>query len=164
MTIPHAMGIQGSRPKWLNWLVTLASVGIIATAAFVLCRMLVDLDVDRVMSAVRGTSWMQIASALALVATIYAILTLYDFLALPTLGYGMVRYRTSALAGFTSYPIGHNVGATTLVASAVRYGIYAPRLDAMAVAKVCIVAGLTFWLGNAAMLGLGMILHPRLQR
>ena len=44
---------------------------------------------------------------------------------------------------------------------AVRYRIYSGwGMDAVDVAKVCFVAGLTFWLGNATVLGLGFIIHP----
>jgi uncharacterized membrane protein YbhN (UPF0104 family) len=43
----------------------------------------------------------------------------------------------------------------------VRYRIYsAHRLTAIEVAKLCFVAGLTFWLGNAAVLGLGISYAP----
>jgi len=44
---------------------------------------------------------------------------------------------------------------------AVRYRIYsAYGLSAIEVAKVCFIAGLTFWLGNAAVLGIGIAYHP----
>ena len=33
-------------------------------------------------------------------------------------------------------------------------------LNAIDVAKICFLAGLTFWLGNAAVLGLGIAYHP----
>jgi glycosyltransferase 2 family protein len=33
-------------------------------------------------------------------------------------------------------------------------------LNAIDVAKICFLAGLTFWLGNAAVLGLGIAFHP----
>jgi uncharacterized membrane protein YbhN (UPF0104 family) len=43
----------------------------------------------------------------------------------------------------------------------VRYRIYSAwGLNAIDVAKVCFLAGLTFWLGNAAVLGLGIAWHP----
>jgi len=72
-----------------------------------------------------------------------------------------VPYRIAALAGFTSYSIGHNVGASVFTGGAVRYRIYSAwGLNAVDVAKVCFVAGLTFWLGNAAVLGLGVLYHP----
>src|SRR5207245_2027095 len=66
-----------------------------------------------------------------------------------------------ALAAFTSYSIGHNVGASVFTGGAVRYRIYSAwGLNAIAVAKICFLAGLTFWLGNAAVLGLGVAYHP----
>jgi len=44
----------------------------------------------------------------------------------------------------------------------VRYRIYSAwGLDAVAVAKVCFIAGLTFWLGNATVLGLGIAYAPQ---
>jgi uncharacterized membrane protein YbhN (UPF0104 family) len=43
----------------------------------------------------------------------------------------------------------------------VRYRIYSAwGLNAIDVAKICFIAGLTFWLGNAAVLGLGIAYHP----
>src|SRR6188472_1123026 len=66
-----------------------------------------------------------------------------------------------ALAAFTSYSIGHNVGASVFTGGAVRYRIYSAwGLNAIDVAKICFLAGLTFWLGNAAVLGLGIAYHP----
>jgi hypothetical protein len=44
----------------------------------------------------------------------------------------------------------------------VRYRIYSAHgLSGVDVAKVCFVAGLTFWLGNATVLGLGVALVPQ---
>src|SRR3569623_2507624 len=70
-------------------------------------------------------------------------------------------YRIKALAAFTSYSIGHNVGASVFTGGAVRYRIYsAYGLNAIDVAKICFLAGLTFWRANAAVLGLGISYHP----
>jgi uncharacterized membrane protein YbhN (UPF0104 family) len=88
-------------------------------------------------------------------------LTFYDLFALRTIGRADVPYRIAALAGFTSYSVGHNVGASVFTGGAVRYRIYSGwGLDAIEVAKICFVAGLTFWLGNIAVLGLGFAWHP----
>lgn len=44
---------------------------------------------------------------------------------------------------------------------AVRYRIYSSwNMNALEVAKLCFIAGLTFWLGNIAVLGLGIAWHP----
>jgi uncharacterized membrane protein YbhN (UPF0104 family) len=78
-----------------------------------------------------------------------------------TIGHSHVPYRVNALAAFTSYSIGHNVGASVFTGGAVRYRIYSGYgLNAIDVAKICFLAGLTFWLGNAAVLGLGIAYHP----
>src|SRR6266404_1705631 len=50
----------------------------------------------------------------------------------------------SAIAAFTSYSIGHNVGASVFTGGAVRYRIYSAwGLNAIDVAKSCFLAGLT---------------------
>src|SRR5262249_45174178 len=66
------------------------------------------------------------------------------------------------LAGFTSYSVAHNTGAWVCPGGAVRSRIYSQwGLTAVEVAKICFVAGLTFWLGNAAVLGLGIAVVPQ---
>jgi uncharacterized membrane protein YbhN (UPF0104 family) len=81
---------------------------------------------------------------------------------LHTIGRGHVPYRVASIAAFTSYAVGHNLGASLLTGGAVRYRIYSVwGLDAVDVAKICFVAGLTFWLGNAAVLGLGVLIVPQ---
>jgi uncharacterized membrane protein YbhN (UPF0104 family) len=95
------------------------------------------------------------------VAAGYFTLTFYDLFAVRAIGHPHVPYRINALAAFTSYSIGHNVGASVFTGGAVRYRIYsAYGLNAIDVAKICFLAGLTFWLGNAAVLGLGISYHP----
>ena len=74
----------------------------------------------------------------------------------------MCRIGSRRSAGFTSYSVGHNVGASVFTGGAVRYRIYSAwGLDAVDVAKICFIAGLTFWLGNAAVLGLGIAYAPQ---
>ncbi|WP_315835861.1 lysylphosphatidylglycerol synthase domain-containing protein [Bradyrhizobium prioriisuperbiae] len=137
------------------------SITIIATACYILYHSLRDLDFDDLMEAIRETDRRAIALAGLCVAAGYFTLTFYDLFALRTIGKANVPYRIAALAGFTSYSIGHNVGASVFTGGAVRYRIYSAwGLNAVDVAKVCFVAGLTFWLGNAAVLGLGVLYHP----
>jgi hypothetical protein len=92
-------------------------------------------------------------------------LTLYDLFALRAIGRTEVPYRIAALAGFTSYSIGHNVGASVFSGGAVRYRIYSAwGLSVVEVTKICFIAGLTFWLGNATVLGLGILDAPQAAR
>ena len=92
-------------------------------------------------------------------------LTFYDLFALRTIGRTDVPYRIAALAGFTSYSVGHNVGASVFSGGAVRYRIYSAwGLSVIEVTKICFIAGLTFWLGNATVLGLGILDTPQAAR
>jgi uncharacterized membrane protein YbhN (UPF0104 family) len=44
---------------------------------------------------------------------------------------------------------------------AIRFRIYSDYgLTAIDVAKICFLSGLTFWLGNTFVLGIGMAWHP----
>jgi hypothetical protein len=114
-----------------------------------------------VFKALRGTEIKTVVLAGLCVAAGYFTLTFYDFFALRAIGRNEIPYRVAAFAGFTSYSIGHNVGASVFTGGAVRYRIYSSwDLTAIDVAKVCFVAGLTFWLGNAAVLGIGVAYHP----
>lgn len=137
------------------------SIAVIAAACYVLYHILRGIDIDRVLDAMSQTEPMAIALAALFVAAGYFTLTFYDLFAVRAIGRDHVPYRVNALAAFTSYSIGHNVGASALTGGAVRYRIYSAwGLDAIDVAKVCFLAGLTFWLGNAAVLGLGVAYHP----
>ena len=136
------------------------SVTVIGIACYVLFHMLRGINVEEVIQAIRDTEPHQIALAALFVAAGYFTLTFYDLFATRAIGHS-VPYKINALAAFTSYSIGHNVGASVFTGGAVRYRIYsAYGLNAIDVAKICFVAGLTFWLGNAAVLGLGITYHP----
>jgi len=139
----------------------LLSVAIIAVALVVLVHMLRDLDVDQVIAALQAITPHRIAFAGLFVAGGYFTLTFYDWFALRTIGHAEIPYATAALSGFTSYAVGHNIGATVFTGGAVRYRIYSSHgLTAVDVAKICFVAGLTFWLGNATVLGLSVAIEP----
>src|SRR6516165_9484637 len=145
----------------LHRLGVVISVTVIGIACYVLYHMLRGIDVDEVIEAIKGTEPRQIALAALFVAAGYFTLTFYDLFAVRAIGRSNVPYRVNALAAFTSYSIGHNVGASVFTGGAVRYRIYsAYGLNAIDVAKICFLAGLTFWLGNAAVLGLGITYHP----
>jgi glycosyltransferase 2 family protein len=148
----------------LTWHHVGMAVGITITAIalFVLYRMLRGIDPTEVLAAIRATDPVNILLAALFVAAGYLTLTVYDYFALRSIGRNEVPYRVAAIAGFTSYSIGHNVGFTAFSGGTVRYRIYSTTsgLSAIEVAKICFIAGLTFWLGNIAVLGLGFVIHP----
>src|SRR5690349_6499214 len=145
----------------LHKLGVVIGIAVIGTACYVLYHMLRGIDVAEVIEAIKGTEPSQIALAALFVAAGYFTLTFYDWFAVRAIGQGHIPYRVNALAAFTSYSIGHNVGASVFTGGAVRYRIYSAwGLNAIDVAKICFLAGLTFWLGKAAVLGLGIAYQP----
>jgi uncharacterized membrane protein YbhN (UPF0104 family) len=145
----------------LHKLGVLVSVAVIAIACYVLFHMLRNIDFEDVLEAIKATEPRQVALAGLFVAAGYFTLTFYDWFAVRAIGHPEIPYRVNALAAFASYSIGHNVGASVFTGGAVRYRIYSAwGLNAIDVAKICFLAGLTFWLGNAAVLGLGIAYHP----
>jgi glycosyltransferase 2 family protein len=137
------------------------SLVIIASAAVVLYRILRGIEFSDVVVALKATDPFDVLLASLFVAAGYFTLTFYDLFAVRTIGANHIPYRIAALAGFTSYSVGHNVGASVFTGGAVRYRVYSAwGLTAIDVAKICFIAGLTFWLGNVAVLGLGIAYEP----
>jgi len=135
------------------------SAGIIAAAAVVLWHMVRGLNGGEVIAAAGRRD---VKGAALFVALAYVTLTFYDLFALRVLGRRDVAWRTAAFAAFASYAVGHNLGASAFTGGAVRWRIYSAHgLTAVEVAKLCLIAGLTFWLGNATMLGLGVAFAPQ---
>ena len=138
-----------------------ASLVIIVFAVMTLVRTLKGVDGGVILVALTEKSPMQIALAALCVVGAFCTLTFYDYFALRTLGVTHVPYRIAALSSFTSYSIGHNIGATVFTGGAIRFRIYSDYgLSAIDVAKICFLSGLTFWLGNIFVLGIGMTIHP----
>jgi glycosyltransferase 2 family protein len=155
-------GITGAVPARV-WSGIGVAIGllIVVIAGAALFRLLRDIDLDEVVAALRAKSVRELVIAGAFVLAGYVTLTLYDFFALRTIGRNAVPYRIAALAGFTSYAIGHNLGATVFTGGAIRFRIYSAwGLSIIDVAKIAFVTGLTFWLGNAFLLGFGMSYAP----
>jgi glycosyltransferase 2 family protein len=138
-----------------------ASLIIIAFAITTLVRTLKGVDTGVMLVALTEIHPYHIALAALCVIGAFCTLTFYDFFALRTIGKKQVPYRIAALSSFTSYSIGHNIGATVFTGGAIRFRIYSDYgLSAVDVAKICFLSGLTFWLGNAFVLGIGMAWHP----
>src|ERR1700676_3062384 len=136
-------------------------VAIAAMAIFALTHTLKHIDYNEVFAIVARTHPGLIALALMLVATSYGSLTIYDLLALRTIGRSEVPYRIAALASFTSYPIAHGIGAVALISPVIRYRVYqGSGLGAVDVANICFLTGLTFWLGNLTSLWLSLLIDP----
>ena len=138
-----------------------ASLIIVIFAVATLVRTLKGVDTGIILTALTEIAPHRIALAALCVVAAFCTLTFYDFFALRTIGKTHVPYRIAAMSSFTSYTIGHNIGATVFTGGAIRFRIYSDYgLTAIDVAKICFLSGLTFWLGNLFVLGMGMAWHP----
>jgi glycosyltransferase 2 family protein len=137
------------------------SLSVLAVALFTLYVLLRDVDVARVVAALKAQSIEKIAMASAFVVAGYVTLTFYDVFALRTIGRHKVPYSVAALASFTSVTIGHSLGAAVLTGGLIRLRIYSVwGLTVVDIAKIAFVTGMTFWLGNALLLGGAMAYAP----
>jgi glycosyltransferase 2 family protein len=149
------------RNKALKYIGLTVSLALITTAVIILYKKLQNISWKLVGETITNIPTHYLVGAGLAVAAAYATLTLYDYYAVRTIGRDDIAYKHTALASFTSYSIAHNLGATMFTAAVVRYLIYSRYgMTAGEVIKVCFIAGLTFWLGNLTVLGLGFSLEP----
>src|SRR4051794_32248192 len=134
-----------------------ASIVIFALSLFVLARTLTKINFGEVRGAIAATTAEQIVGACLLTCISYLALTGYDAVALRQLK-AKVRYRTTALASFTSYAISFTLGFPLITGGTVRYWLYSRAgLRPTTVASLTIIAGVTFWLGMALIIGTGLL-------
>jgi len=133
------------------------SIGIAGLSICVLAHTLSSVNLDKLRHAMASTRTPQILAALGLTAVSFLALTGYDALALRQLRL-RVPYSTTALASFTSYAISFTLGFALITAGTVRYWIYSKKgLSGAKVASLTIIAGVTFWLGMAVVIGFSLI-------
>jgi uncharacterized membrane protein YbhN (UPF0104 family) len=136
-----------------------ASLIVVAVAIFVLSRTLTSLNIEELRAAFAATSSRQIALGLLLTAISYLMLTGYDALALHQLRL-RVPYRTTALGSFTSYAVSFTLGFPIFTGGTVRYWIYSRAgVRPGKIASLTVVAGVTFWLGMAVVIALGLLIE-----
>jgi len=137
------------------------SLTIVAIAATVLYHLLRGIEIGKVFEAIKAQPNWKILLAGALVVAGYSNLVLYDAFALNTIGKRYMPWRVTAFASFTSYTIGHSLGAATFTCGLVRFRVYSFwSLTVIDIAKIAFMTGLTYWLGNAFVLGAGVFSTP----
>lgn len=156
---PAAPPRKRPSPRFWKIIGTSLSVAILALSVLVLAHTLTTVNYWTLREAILSASANQIALAVCFAACSYLALTGYDFVALRQLRL-KVPYRTAALASFTSYAISFTMGFPIITAGAVRYWIYSQAgVRASKVASLTVIAGVTFWLGMALVLGVALTLQ-----
>src|SRR6266567_557565 len=134
------------------------SLLIVVIAAVTLVQLLRDIEIDKVVAALRSKSIREVLIAGVFVAIGYVALSFYDFFALRTIGRDTVPYRVAAFASFTSYTIGHNLGATVFTAGVIRFRIYSAwGLSVIDIVKIAFVTAILLGFLSHAPGSLGVI-------
>jgi glycosyltransferase 2 family protein len=150
--------IRGVGRSKISFAISLVIVGIAVATLYHLLR---GVEIDKVIDAIEAQSGLKILFAGLLVAAGYSNLVLYDVFALHTIGKRNMPWRVVAFASFTSYTIGHSLGAATFTCGLVRFRVYSFwNLTVVDIAKIAFMTGLTYWLGNAFVLGAAVSLDP----
>ncbi len=138
-----------------------ASLILVAIAIFVLSRTVASLNIAELRAAFAATSSRQIALGFFFTACSYLMLTGYDALALHQLKL-RVPYRTTALGSFASYAVSFTLGFPIFTGGTVRYWIYSRAgVRPGKIASLTVVAGVTFWLGMAVVIALGLLIEAK---
>ncbi|BBD97145.1 bifunctional lysylphosphatidylglycerol flippase/synthetase MprF [Sphingobium amiense] len=133
----------------------LAALGLIA-----LTHMLREVRLNDVRDAWHLMPARALLAAAVLTTISYGTLTLYDVMALRSIGRPL-PYRTAALASFTSYTLSHNLGLALLTGGSARFRIYnAAGLSAGEIARVVVAASATFWGGILVLASAMLAVRP----
>lgn len=148
--------------KWLSIVGPVVSFALFVAALTILYHKLHQVHLSQIRDALLAIAPWALAAAGALTLADYAVLTLYDRLALRYLGQRQ-RYRDTALASFVGYVFSHN--ASFVGGSAARFRMFTTLgVSVTDVAKLVVFDSVTFWLGFCALVsagfGLGLFSIP----
>lgn len=133
---------------------------VLAIAGIALAELLKDVRASDIRTAIDAITTRQILLSLALTALSYFVLTGYDVLALRAIGKPQ-RYWRAALGSFTAYCFSHNLGFAPITGAAARWRAYrGTDLTAADIARIVVIAGVTFWLGIFVLLGVFLVSFP----
>jgi glycosyltransferase 2 family protein len=150
-------GLRAPPRGRLHWLGTAAGLLLFGVSAIVLYIIVRELDAQEIRSAFAAANLRQTMLAVLFTCISYLLLTGYDAVGFRQLGY-RVPYRTTAVGSYTSYAVSFTLGFPLITAGTVRYWIYsAVGIGARSIASLTLIAGVTFWLGMGAVLGLCLV-------
>ncbi len=161
LIVTSSIGQEIRRKLGLSSIAVVISLVIVAIAGVTLYRVFCEIEYGKVVAALRAQSLGGLLLSGGFVVAGYLALICYDVFALRAIGRKDVSYRVAALASFTSYTIGHNFGAAIFTSGVIRYRVYSTcGLSVSEIGRIAFITGLTYWLGNAFVLGGGIALAP----
>lgn len=136
------------------------TVLVLVVAGLALYELLREVRLSDIRDSLAAISKGQILLSLALAAISYIVLTGYDVLALHAL-HKPQRYWRAALASFTAYCLSHNLGFAPVTGGMARWRAYhGTNLHPADIARIVVIAGVTFWLGIFLLLGIFLVSAP----
>ncbi len=147
-------------PRLLRVLGFIAVIGLFMIALKVLQHELVLYHIKDLNQKFEQLSVHKLLAASLLTVASYALLTLYDVLALRYLN-RKLPYRQTALASFLGYVFSYNIGLSILGGGTVRFRLYSLwGLGAVDIGKLIAFSALTFWLGLLTLTGTVFVVDP----
>jgi glycosyltransferase 2 family protein len=137
-------------------------LGAVAISSWLLFKDLRGLSLASLKSALFSISPVRWLLAIGSTSLAYAALAWYDRIALLHLG-RRINWRYVAVASFTAYALGHNIGASVLSGAVVRYRAYSEKgLTVGEVGVLVAFCSFTFALGASLVGGFCLLIHPEL--
>jgi phosphatidylglycerol lysyltransferase len=138
----------------------LLSLLLLCLALWALHAMATEVTYRQIGAYVHGLPNADIALAILLTAAGFAVMTLYDWFGLASIGRRLPAKRVG-LISFISYAFSNALGMSLLVSGSIRYRFYVQAgLSTGEVARVVLYTTLSFWLGLAALTGVTLLLVP----
>jgi phosphatidylglycerol lysyltransferase len=149
---------------WLQahkaWLSALLTLAVLMVAGFALWEILKEVKLADIGSAFGRITPHQIALSIGLTALSFFVLSFYDVLGLTAIGKPQPYWR-ALLGSFTAYNLSHNLGFAPITGAAARWRAYrGTSLDPGDIARLVVIAGVTFWLGIFLLLGIFLVAFP----
>src|SRR5436190_152010 len=155
-----ATAVAREEPRAARWVGAVVILLVTGAALVLLAHELRDYRYTQITAALRSLDKRQILDALAITALAYAILPLYDALAIVYAGYRL-PFRRTAFASLIAYGLSQTLGFPMLTSSAVRYRFWSSwGLSTEAIARAVSFVGATFALGIVSLSGLALLLEP----
>src|SRR6185503_7848801 len=148
---------RSTSARWSSAVLILAAL---VTALLFVAHELRDLHYAQVAAAIHRIDRQSVVAGLALTAIAYAILPLYDALAILYAGETLPFSRIAFSSGI-AYGLSQTLGFPLVTSSAVRYRFWSTwGLSTEAIARAVSFVGVTFMLGIVALSGLALLLEP----
>lgn len=134
-------------PPLLHRLGPLAGLGLFLLALWVLHQQLAEYNYGDMIDYLDQLPWSNLGAAMLLTCASYAVITMYDLLAMrylrKPLPIGKVMF-----ASFLSYAFSNTIGLSVLSSASVRLRLYSGwGLSALEIARLVIFSAITLWLG-----------------